>query len=79
MAIKYTTIFHRKTLQNLPKFGSKTNHLAAQRQKLSLKPVDPQTVAAARKVAALKRKIRGAKTDRTQWPALLRVARFVLL
>jgi hypothetical protein len=34
MAIKYTNIFHRKTLQNLPKleligiFGLKTNHLA---------------------------------------------------
>jgi hypothetical protein len=31
MVIKYTKIFHCKTLQNLPKiggFGSKTDHLA---------------------------------------------------
>jgi hypothetical protein len=33
MAVIYTDIFHRKTLQNLPKlenFGLKTNHLATQ-------------------------------------------------
>jgi hypothetical protein len=32
VSIKYTNIFQRKTLQNLPKFGFfglKTNHLAA--------------------------------------------------
>jgi hypothetical protein len=28
VSIKYTSIFYCKTLQNLPKFGLKTNHLA---------------------------------------------------
>jgi hypothetical protein len=41
MAIKYTNIFHRSTLKNLPKlvfFGLKTNHLATQ----ELMPAQPK-------------------------------------
>jgi hypothetical protein len=45
MAIRYTNIFHRKTLQNLPKiaiFALKTNHLAAQCAIAGAKMVEQQ-------------------------------------